>query len=86
MVATTSPLRMFNLSSHVTPMAEFPAEFLSRPLPLVALVGLDVVHNAVHRMIWHTFAVERRPDRVPVNFQCLPGDHEYPKASPKVCL
>jgi tetratricopeptide (TPR) repeat protein len=64
-------------------MAEFPAELLARPLPFVALVGLDVVHNAVHRMIWHTFAVDRRPDRVPVNFQCLPGDHEYPKANPK---
>ena len=65
-------------------MAEFPSELLARPLPLVALVGLDVVHNAVHRMIWHTFAVDRRTDRAPINFQCFPGDHDYPKAKAKV--
>ncbi|XP_062523062.1 trafficking protein particle complex subunit 11-like [Corticium candelabrum] len=64
-------------------MAEFPSELLARPLPLVALVGLDVVHNAVHRMIWHTFAVDRRTDRAPINFQCFPGDHDYPKAKAK---
>lgn len=54
-------------------------ELLCRPTGLVILTGLDVTYNAVHKSIWDSFCNNRRPDRVPLQFQVVAGDHEYPK-------
>ncbi|XP_033971616.1 trafficking protein particle complex subunit 11 [Trematomus bernacchii] len=62
---------------------ELPPELCCRPMAFVALTGLDVVYNAVHRAIWDAFCVNRRADRVPISFKVLPGDHEYPKCRTK---
>uniref|UniRef100_H3APD6 Trafficking protein particle complex subunit 11 n=1 Tax=Latimeria chalumnae TaxID=7897 RepID=H3APD6_LATCH len=62
---------------------DFPAELCCRPMAFVALTGLDVTYNAVHRAIWDAFCVNRRADRVPISFKVLPGDHEYPKCRTK---
>uniref|UniRef100_A0A3Q2XS58 Uncharacterized protein n=1 Tax=Hippocampus comes TaxID=109280 RepID=A0A3Q2XS58_HIPCM len=64
---------------------ELPTELCCRPMAFVALTGLDVVYNAVHRAIWDVFSANRRADRVPISFKILPGDHEYPKCRTKVC-
>lgn len=63
---------------------DFPVELCCRPMAFVALTGLDVVYNAVHRAVWDAFCANRRADRVPISFKVLPGDHEYPKCRPKV--
>lgn len=55
-------------------------------MAFVALTGLDVVYNAVHRAIWDAFCANRRADRVPISFKVLPGDHEYPKCRTKVSV
>ncbi|XP_014386882.1 PREDICTED: trafficking protein particle complex subunit 11 [Myotis brandtii] len=62
---------------------DFPVELCCRPMAFVALTGLDVVYNAVHRAVWDAFCANRRADRVPISFKVLPGDHEYPKCRPK---
>nr|XP_061835586.1 trafficking protein particle complex subunit 11-like [Nerophis lumbriciformis] len=62
---------------------ELPPELCCRPMAFVALTGLDVVYNAVHRAIWDVFSTNRRADRVPISFKILPGDHEYPKCRTK---
>ncbi|MEQ2213203.1 Trafficking protein particle complex subunit 11, partial [Xenoophorus captivus] len=62
---------------------EHPPELCCRPMAFVALTGLDVVYNAVHRAIWDAFCANRRADRVPISFKVLPGDHEYPKCRTK---
>ncbi|XP_035690979.1 trafficking protein particle complex subunit 11-like isoform X2 [Branchiostoma floridae] len=62
---------------------ELPTELCCRPLALVALTGMDVTYNAVHRAIWDAFSANRRADRVPLAFRVLPGDHEYPKCKTK---
>ena len=59
--------------------SDLPEELLCRPTGLVVLTGLDVTYNAVHKSIWDTFCNNRRHDRVPLQFQVVPGDHEYPK-------
>jgi len=58
---------------------DLPEELLCRPAGLVTLTGLDVTYNAVHKSIWDSFCNNRRHDRVPLQFQVVPGDHEYPK-------
>ena len=63
---------------------DLPPELCCRPMAFVALTGLDVVYNAVHRAIWDAFCANRRADRVPISFKVLPGDHEYPKCRTKV--
>lgn len=63
---------------------ELPPELCCRPMAFVALTGLDVVYNAVHRAIWDAFCANRRADRVPISFKVLPGDNEYPKCRTKV--
>lgn len=63
---------------------EFPLELCSSLLTFVALTGLDVVHNAVHKSIWDLLSNNRLSDRVPIQFKVLEGDHEYPKPKPKV--
>lgn len=62
---------------------ELPPELCCRPMAFVALTGLDVVYNAVHRAIWDAFCANRRADRVPISFKVLPGDNEYPKCRTK---
>ncbi|XP_068596218.1 trafficking protein particle complex subunit 11 [Brachionichthys hirsutus] len=62
---------------------DLPPELCCRPMAFVALTGLDVVYNAVHRAIWDAFCANRRADRVPISFKVLPGDHEYPKCRTK---
>uniref|UniRef100_A0A8C4PYM1 Trafficking protein particle complex subunit 11 n=1 Tax=Eptatretus burgeri TaxID=7764 RepID=A0A8C4PYM1_EPTBU len=47
---------------------ELPPELCCRPMPFVALMGLDMIYNAVHRAIWEAFSANRRTDRVP---QCV---------------
>ena len=64
--------------------SELPAELLCQPLGLVVLTGLDVTYNAIHKAIWDCFFNNRRPDRVPLKFQVLNADHEYPKCRSKV--
>lgn len=59
--------------------SNLPEELLCRPTGLVILTGLDVTFNAVHKTIWDSFCNNRRSDRVPLQFQVVPGDHEYPK-------
>lgn len=61
---------------------EFPEELVSNPLGYVALTGLDVQHNAMHRSIWDTFTVNRRQDKV-LNIKLLPGDADFPKRRQK---
>ncbi|RXM30934.1 Trafficking protein particle complex subunit 11 [Acipenser ruthenus] len=62
---------------------DLPPELCCRPMAFVALTGLDMVYNAVHRAIWDAFCANRRADRVPISFKVLPGDHEYPKCRTK---
>ncbi|TRY90082.1 hypothetical protein DNTS_031586 [Danionella cerebrum] len=62
---------------------DLPPELCCRPLAFVALTGLDVVYNAIHRAIWDAFCANRRADRVPISFKVLAGDHEYPKCRTK---
>ena len=62
---------------------EFPDELCAAPMPLVALTGLDVTYNAVHRSIWDAFSNNRRTDRLNLSFACLEGDHQYPPAKAK---
>ncbi|KAF7702357.1 trafficking protein particle complex subunit 11 [Silurus meridionalis] len=62
---------------------ELPPELCCRPMAFVALTGLDVIYNAIHRAIWDAFCANRRADRVPISFKVLPGDHEYPKCRTK---
>ncbi|XP_077464775.1 trafficking protein particle complex subunit 11 isoform X1 [Stigmatopora argus] len=62
---------------------ELPTDLCCRPMAFVALTGLDVMYNAVHRAIWDVFIANRRADRVPISFKILPGDHEYPKCRTK---
>ncbi|XP_077103584.1 trafficking protein particle complex subunit 11 [Siphateles boraxobius] len=62
---------------------DLPPELCCRPMAFVALTGLDVVYNAIHRAIWDAFCANRRADRVPISFKVLAGDHEYPKCRTK---
>uniref|UniRef100_A0A8C1H060 Trafficking protein particle complex subunit 11 n=1 Tax=Cyprinus carpio TaxID=7962 RepID=A0A8C1H060_CYPCA len=62
---------------------DLPPELCCRPVAFVALTGLDVVYNAIHRAIWDAFCANRRADRVPISFKVLPGDNEYPKCRTK---
>ncbi|KAL3856772.1 hypothetical protein ACJMK2_011491 [Sinanodonta woodiana] len=59
--------------------SELPAELLCRPTGLIALSGLDITYNAIHKSIWDAFCNNRRPDRVPLQFIVVQGDHEFPK-------
>jgi len=50
---------------------------------LVTLVGLDVNNSPIHKTIWESFAQNRQPQRVPLNFMHVDFTHQYPKARPK---
>ncbi|EDV21594.1 uncharacterized protein TRIADDRAFT_30200 [Trichoplax adhaerens] len=62
---------------------QLPEDFTSQPLGFIALTGLDIKYNAIHRSIWDSFTVNRRPDRVPLHFNLLSGDYEYRKPKSK---
>ncbi|KAK2574270.1 Trafficking protein particle complex subunit 11 [Acropora cervicornis] len=66
--------------------SEFPNELATRPLGLVALMGLSITQKPLHKAIWESFSVNRHPDRVPLSFRLLPIDHEFPKAKSKGVL
>ena len=68
-----------SLYSRMSWASDLPQELLCRPMGLVTLCGLDITYNAVHKSIWDSFCNNRRHDRVPLQFQVVPGDHEYPK-------
>ena len=61
---------------------ELPVELTCKPLGLISLVGLDVANSPVHKTIWESFAVNRQPQRVPLNFKNMEIAHQYPKAKP----
>ncbi|XP_070572055.1 trafficking protein particle complex subunit 11-like isoform X1 [Ptychodera flava] len=64
-------------------VGELPPELTCRPMGFVVLTDCDILYNAVHKAIWDSFSASRRPDRVPLSFRVLPGDHEYPKCRSK---
>jgi hypothetical protein len=64
--------------------SEFPSELSTRALGLIALTGLDLAQKPLHKAIWESFSVNRRPERVPLSFKLVPIDNEYPKAKSKV--
>ena len=50
-------------------------ELATRPLGLVALIGLRLTQKPLHKAIWESFSANRHPDRVPLSFRLLPIDH-----------
>ena len=58
---------------------KFPEVLLRSPRCLIALSGLDVTNNAIHRLVWEEFSSGRRVDRKPILFKNFPADHLYPK-------
>ncbi|XP_055342747.1 trafficking protein particle complex subunit 11-like [Paramacrobiotus metropolitanus] len=65
------------------PLFNVPPEVLVDPVPFVALCGLDVIHNATHRLIWDAFASNRSSERLPVSYRDIPADHEFPVSKVK---
>lgn len=64
---------------------KFPDVLLRSPRCLIALSGLDVTNNAIHRLVWEEFSSgNRRPDRKPILFKNVPANHIYPKCGPNV--
>lgn len=64
---------------------KFPEVLLRRPRCLVALSGLDITNNAIHRLVWEEFSAGfKRPDRKPILFKNFPANHLYPKCGPNV--
>nr|XP_039247855.1 trafficking protein particle complex subunit 11-like [Styela clava] len=62
---------------------DLPQELCYDPMSFVVLTGLDIKYNAIHKSIWDAFSNNRRADRVPISFGCLPGDHCYPRSKDK---
>ena len=60
---------------------QIPKELSVQPLPFVALTGLEIKHNAVHKEIWDNFNIR---SNLKFRYKLLDGDHEYPKSKPKV--
>ncbi|KAF8778895.1 Trafficking protein particle complex subunit 11 like protein [Argiope bruennichi] len=63
-------------------IGDLPSELTSNPSAYVAVTGLDIENNAIHRTIWESFTTNRQ-DRVPLFLKLLPVGHEFPKAKPK---
>ena len=67
------------------PDYKYPEVLLRRPRCLIALSGLDVTNNAIHRLVWEEFSSgARRAERKPILFKNFPADHLYPKCGPNV--
>ncbi|KFM58453.1 hypothetical protein X975_10524, partial [Stegodyphus mimosarum] len=63
-------------------IGDLPVELTSNPSAYIAVTGLDVENNAIHRTIWESFNASRQ-DRVSLFLKLLPVGHEFPKAKPK---
>ncbi|XP_054725000.1 trafficking protein particle complex subunit 11-like [Uloborus diversus] len=63
-------------------IGDLPVELTSSPSAYVAIAGLDIDNNVIHRTIWDSFSASRQ-DRVPLLLKLLPVNHEFPKAKPK---
>lgn len=61
---------------------KFPEALAKAPRCFIALSGLDIKNNAVHRAVWDEFTTgARRAERKPVLYKDVPADHLYPKCS-----
>ena len=70
-----------NSANIATPGYKFPEALLRTPRCLIALSGLDVRNNAVHRLVWEEFtAGSRRADRKPILYKHFPANHIYATA------
>ena len=58
---------------------KLPTEVVQPSRAFIGLVGLNHVHNAVHRTTWDSFTVSRKQDRLLTNFKSFEGNHEYLK-------
>ncbi len=59
---------------------KFPDVLLRTPRCLIALSGLDITNNAIHRLVWEEFSSgNRRADRKPILFKNFLANHIYPK-------
>lgn len=64
------------------PGYKFPEALLKTPRCLIALSGLDVRNNAVHRMVWDEFTTgSRRAERKPILYKLFPANHVYATSS-----
>ena len=76
-VATNS-----NSTGSGAPGYKFPEALLKTPRCLIALSGLDVRNNAVHRMVWDEFTTgSRRVERKPILYKLFPANHVYATSS-----
>lgn len=62
---------------------ELPPEVCVKPLPLVGLSGLDVINNAVHKLIWDAFSGNRRVERSLINYKLIDNAQRFPVVKPK---
>jgi hypothetical protein len=65
---------------------KFPEVLLRAPRCLIALSGLDITNNAIHRLVWEEFSsgTRKTTDRKPILFKNFQADHLYPKCGPNV--
>lgn len=63
---------------------DLPVDLTTVPLQLIAVSGLDIVNNEVHKSIWTSFTVQRRSDRLALNFKLIAADYAFPTAKVKV--
>jgi len=62
------------------PSFKFPEALTKAPRCFIALSGLDVLNNAVHRAVWDEFTTgSRRSERKPILYKNVPADNLYPK-------
>ncbi|CAM1313193.1 TRAPPC11 (predicted) [Pycnogonum litorale] len=64
-------------------VGDLPRELCVKPQALIAFTGLDVNNNPVHKAIWESFSLNRRPDRAPLEFLLLEETHLFPTAKQK---
>ncbi|KAK4294863.1 hypothetical protein Pmani_032542 [Petrolisthes manimaculis] len=60
-----------------------PSEVTTPPCALVGMMGLDINTKATHKAVWEAFALNRRPDRIPLHFSLLPPDFQLPNMKQK---
>ncbi|KAG8179574.1 hypothetical protein JTE90_016141 [Oedothorax gibbosus] len=75
-------MRIFTGVTMSLDIGDLPPELTSNPTAYVAVAGLDVENNPIHRTIWDSFTSNRQ-ERVPLHLKLLPVGHEFPKAKPK---
>lgn len=67
----------------VLEIGDLPPELTSNPTAYVAVAGLEIENNTIHKTIWDSFIASRQ-DRAPLFLKLLPIGKEFPKAKPKV--